>query len=235
MKCQNTISQLILTGARMYWYNKVQKKIPVCKMSRIKLGHRWSDLCNISPSYTCSSIHDSQIEMFYILIAISPLTDQTIFWKEEANMEKTCFYYVDTFFISCFTTPRQFPCKNTSVKLQKYRSLTWTRKLENCTHKEIKYKNQCNSNQTQTHGAQSSGVITICVHTLISIQYRWANSLRGSQPASDLHNIPKHTLQDGRREVCLRKSHNIFIFSCLWGVSSTWFTFSHIQKTNMIT
>lgn len=43
--------------------------------------------------------------------------------------------------------------------------------------------------RSNSHNAQSSGVISRCVHTLISIQSRWANSLGGSQPASDLHNI----------------------------------------------
>lgn len=57
-----------------------------------------------------------------------------------------------------------------------------------CTHKWT-----CVWDQARTHNAQFPGVISRCVHTLVSIQYRWANSLGGSQPASDLHNIPTHT------------------------------------------
>lgn len=96
MKWQKTILQLILTGVGMYRFYKIQK-IPVHEMSRIKLGHRWSDLSKSSSSYICSSIHDSQIDAFYILIAVSPLTDQTKRRKEESDMETMRFYYVHTF------------------------------------------------------------------------------------------------------------------------------------------
>lgn len=61
-------------------------------MGWIKLGHRWSDLSNRSFSHIFASFHDSQIEMFYILIAITPLIYQIL-----QEGEKRGLYYVSIF------------------------------------------------------------------------------------------------------------------------------------------
>lgn len=119
---------LILTGARMHWYDKILKR-HVCKRSSIKLGHRWTDLSNISSSHSCSSLHDSQIEMFYILIAIIPSIDQTLFLKEKKNVSILWVYI----FTCCFTTAEQFACKTIAVKLWLYWSLMQT-SLNTCIH-----------------------------------------------------------------------------------------------------
>lgn len=79
-------------------------------MGHIKLGHRWSDLNNTSFSHIFSSFYDSQIEMLYILIAITPLIDQIV-------QEKKGFILCVYIFIICFTTAEQFAGKNIAVKL----------------------------------------------------------------------------------------------------------------------
>lgn len=95
----------------------------------------------------------------------------------------------------------------------------------------------------QTH-TQMKACLRSNTHTLNSLvssadvyipssQYDTDELIASEAPSLPLISII-YTHTHTQRALYLHKSHNISIPACLWGIRQTWFTFSNIQRTNMI-
>lgn len=191
MKCQ-TMFLLILQGARMFWYNKLQKST-VCKSEQYQT---WTQMEWFEQYFLLRCLpFNLWFTNWNVLHFDSNKSLDSLKWApKRGKMVKKyvpiMFIYFYLLFYHSWTICLQENICQIMVILEPYMES----KFESLH--SVHTQNSFVLERTHTKTAQFSDVISRCVHTLVSIRYRWANSFSGSQPASDLHNIPEHTLRE---------------------------------------
>lgn len=224
MKCQRTISLLILTGTRMRWHDKIPKR-PVCKMSSIRLGHRWSDLTNTSPIF----------HRFTYLQFISQFTYSNVLhfdsnnsldrsnlapqWKKKSAVY--CIYIMCIYFYQLFYHSWAICLQEHGYQIIIILASSAYEHTHTCSHRHGRKKWRCVWDQTHTHNSLVSSADVY----IPSSQYNTDELIALEAPSLLLISIISphihtrtHTHTQREREVYLHKSHNISIPACLWGI-----------------
>lgn len=217
MKCQKMFL-LILQGARMFWYNKLQKS--TCMQN--EQYQTWTQMEWFEQYILLSCLpFNSWFANWNVLHFDSSKSHDSLKWAPKRgklwkNMSLLCLYI----FIYCFTTAEQFAYQENICQIMIILDFYIESKFESfytCTQRT----NLCLSWSAHTETPLNSPMSSADVY-IPSSQYNTDELIASVTPSLPLISmISLNTLSE--KGACT--AHNISIPACLWGTAQAWFTF----------